>query len=445
MGSGSAIVIGAGVGGLTAAAALAKHFDAVTILESDTLPPNAQPRAGIPQGRHVHGLLAGGMLAIERLLPGFREALLAAGAVPVRAGLDARLEQPGFDPFPQRDFGIDTLSMSRPLLEQVIRQLVLTQDNISIRQSCRVREILPDESGASACGVRTENKVGKGEVLSSDLVIDASGRGATTLEFLTKFGYGTPPESAIEVDIRYSCGIFTLQQESSRDWKVLLTRPDVRVNGRRAIIFPIEGEGRVLVGLGGVAGDTAPIDLPGYLDYAKSLRTSTAYQALSSATLEGAITRFAFPKSTRRHFEAMPRFPLGLLPVADAICRINPSFGQGMSVAALEAGLLQTVLDSTIGQGESLDGLASIFFNRLDEVLNVPWGTAAQDYAYPHLEKVRPSDFEQRSKIQGALGRLAAQDPAIHKLTWEVSNLIKPASVYREPRIAELIAREAGG
>src|SRR5678815_37794 len=100
-----AIVIGAGMGGLTSAAALAPHLMQVVVLERDDLPVSPIPRAGVPQGRHVHGLLGGGLDALAQLFPGFADALVAAGAVPIRIGLDSRLEQVGYDPFPQRDLG----------------------------------------------------------------------------------------------------------------------------------------------------------------------------------------------------------------------------------------------------------------------------------------------------------------------------------------------------
>src|SRR5437762_5819143 len=103
-----AIVIGAGMGGLAACRALADHFERVLVLESDSLPADAVDRAGIPQGRHVHALLAGGEQALEDLFPGFAGDLTRAGAVPLRVGLDVRVERPGFDPFPQRDLGWDT-------------------------------------------------------------------------------------------------------------------------------------------------------------------------------------------------------------------------------------------------------------------------------------------------------------------------------------------------
>jgi glycine/D-amino acid oxidase-like deaminating enzyme len=55
-----AVVIGAGMGGLTAARALADHFEHVIVLERDALPSQATHRAETPQGRHVHVLLGGG-------------------------------------------------------------------------------------------------------------------------------------------------------------------------------------------------------------------------------------------------------------------------------------------------------------------------------------------------------------------------------------------------
>src|SRR6266436_6984469 len=84
-----AIVVGAGMGGLTAARALADHFEQVLVLERDTLPPDAAHRAGTPQSRHVHGLLAGGQRALGELFPGFEQDLASAGAVPLRVTLDA--------------------------------------------------------------------------------------------------------------------------------------------------------------------------------------------------------------------------------------------------------------------------------------------------------------------------------------------------------------------
>ncbi len=435
-----AVVVGAGIGGLAAAAALASHFARVTVLERDRLPDLPEPRVGVPQCRHVHGLLGGGLAALEALFPGLADRLAAAGAVPVRVGVDVRLEQPGYDPFPQRDLGRTGYSMSRPLLEHVVRGFVADDDRIEIRSRCRVREIVASPDGRHASAVRCDVDGHASETLAADLIVDASGRGALTLDFLSLAGYPAPEQSSVPVDIRYSCAVFALPKDETRDWKVLLTRPDPAINSRRAIMFPLEGGEHWILGLGGVNGDAAPADLDGFLEYACSLRTPTAYNAIHNAAIQGDIQRFAFPRSFRRHFERMPAFPRGLLPIADTICRINPSYGQGMSVAAKEAVLLGQVLENV--SSDRRDDLAPMYFAALGGVLNDPWAVASQDYIYPHLQDARPEGFDDRMKYQAALNRVAAADPSIHALMSDVSHLIQPASVLRGPEIAERVAAE---
>ena len=60
-----AVVIGAGIGGLAAAKAIAPFFASVIVIDRDTLPEAAGPRIGTPQARHAHALLAGGERALE--------------------------------------------------------------------------------------------------------------------------------------------------------------------------------------------------------------------------------------------------------------------------------------------------------------------------------------------------------------------------------------------
>src|SRR6202011_3575974 len=116
-----AVVVGAGMGGLAAAKAVAPHFERVIVFDRDALPDAPAPRLGTPQARHTHGLLAGGCRALEGLFPGIELDLVEAGAIRMRMRRDARYEVPGFDPFPQRDLGLDQFLLSRPALELVCR------------------------------------------------------------------------------------------------------------------------------------------------------------------------------------------------------------------------------------------------------------------------------------------------------------------------------------
>jgi flavin-dependent dehydrogenase len=103
------IVIGAGIGGLSMAGALAKYFERVEILERDPLTASAASRCGTPQDRHPHGLLAGGLQALGEIFPGFERDLARAGAVCVKVARDVRYERPDVGVLPRRDLGLSLL------------------------------------------------------------------------------------------------------------------------------------------------------------------------------------------------------------------------------------------------------------------------------------------------------------------------------------------------
>jgi hypothetical protein len=129
-----AAVIGAGIGGLAAAKAVAAHFEKVIVFDRDALPDGPAPRSGTPQARHTHNLLAGGCRALESLFPGIELNLVEAGAVRMRMRRDMRFEVPGFGHLPQRDFGFDQFALSRPSLEHVCRRRVEREPNIEFRE-----------------------------------------------------------------------------------------------------------------------------------------------------------------------------------------------------------------------------------------------------------------------------------------------------------------------
>jgi 2-polyprenyl-6-methoxyphenol hydroxylase-like FAD-dependent oxidoreductase len=433
-----AIVIGAGMGGLAAAKALSGYFDQVTILERDNLPGQPEPRPGTPQARHAHALLAAGQASLEKLFPNFTSDLENAGAQRLRNGRDIWWERPGYDPFPVRDLGSDGFCMSRPLLEFVTRRCVERQDNIRLHPHCRVAEFLTSPDQTAVTGVRYEDAEGRASTLPSDLVLDASGRGALTLALLESIAAPKPQETEIGVDITYASAIFEIPGDKPVPWKGLVHLPLPPDSSRGALVLPIEN-GHWIVSIGEAHGGTPPGDIEGFKAFAEGLRTSTLYDAIKTATCVGAIARFNFPSSVRRHFEALERFPRGLIPIADAFCRFNPAFGQGMSVAAQEACVLDRLLDERRGLADPLNGLAEVFFADIQALLDAPWGVAENDFIYPQTRGQRPEDFDRRLQYGIALTRLAAEDPSVHKLLAEVNGLLKPPAVLREPQLADRV------
>jgi 2-polyprenyl-6-methoxyphenol hydroxylase-like FAD-dependent oxidoreductase len=433
-----AIVIGAGIGGLAAAGALADYFEQVTVLERDALPSEPQHRSGTPQGRHLHVLLMSGLRALEELFSGFALDLEQAGAVALTVGLDVRVERLPYDPFPQRDLGYVGYAASRAAIEHTLRRRVQGLKNVTIRQHCRARELMASPDG-KVTGVRFKNGDGGSEIRLTDIVIDASGRGALTAALLQAIGRPLPEETSIGIDLGYSSCIFERNGDGPpTSWKAVFTFPDAPTDLRGGTLFPIEGN-RWIATLVGRHGVTMPDNLEGLLAYARALRTSTIYDVISKAKCLTEVSRYSFPQSTLRHFDRLEDFPQGLLPIGDLICQFNPTWGQGMSVASQEACLLRRQLDRLIGERDPMARLAPAFFAETRPLIEEPWSVAILDFVFPQTRGKRPPDFAMTLKFGAALNRLAAEDASVHRLTAEVQNLLKPRSVYRDPALVHRV------
>ena len=432
-----AVVIGAGMGGLTAATALSPYFDKVTVLERDALPAKAEPRIGTPHCHQLHVLLRGGLEALSEFFPSFETELGKAGAIKVRVGSETLVEAPGFDPFPQRDLGIDSLSMTRPLIEWVVRRCVEREPNIAFQAGCRVTQLLASSDGNAVTGVRYDRANGDSSELGADLVVDASSRGTLTMELLDRLELPRPEQTEIGVDLAYATATFRIPRNAPRNWRAVFHRPSA-ATGRGGFIFPIEDH-CWHVGLNGVHGEAPSDQLDEFIAFAGGLRTPTIHDAIKDAELVGAIHRFNLPASMRRRFEALQRFPQRLLLIGDAICRFNPAYGQGMTVAAQEARVLKGLLAARAKDGQGLDGLASTYFEAIQGVLAAPWSVAENDFIYGQTRGPCPRDFQQRMQFSAALQKVAAKDAAVHRVLAEVNHLLKPQSALRDPEIVRKV------
>jgi 2-polyprenyl-6-methoxyphenol hydroxylase-like FAD-dependent oxidoreductase len=435
----NAIVIGAGMGGLAAAKAVASYFDGVTVLDRDALPEGPDIRPGTPQARHPHALLAGGSTALEALFPDLGIDLLKAGAIKGRAGLALRYEQPGFDPFPQRDLGFDAFFLSRPLLENVCRRRLTQEPNVEFRHRSRVANVAPSSVRREALTVLYEDDDGKPHSISADLVVDASGRALPTRSLLDKLD-GSPLEvTEIGIDQAYATARFEIPAHGSRAWIGLAHLGNPSEQTGDGLIFPIEHE-RWIVSIGRLHGGALPGDIEGFKAFIKAFRTPTLFDAIKDARQVGEIARYNMPASVRRRFDRLKRFPEAMIPLGDSVCRFNPIFGQGMSVAAQEAVVLNRLLDSRRDRATPLEGLAQDYLVRIQDLLEAPWAVAQSDFVYPQTRGARPPDLEKRLQYGAALTRLAAEDPETHRIVIEVRHLIRPQSALREPELARRVA-----
>lgn len=426
-----AVVIGAGMGGLPAAQVLADYFREVVVLERDILPADATPRPGVPQGKHPHGLLAGGFKALCDLFPDFSSTLVRAGANSLDSGLDVCHEYPGQEPLPVRSLGVATFTMTRPSLELAVRRRVQERTNVVFRDGCRVVAIGATLDGNAVASVKYRTRGGKLEVLPADLVVDASGRGKPTLDFLESTGRPMPEETVIGVDFGYSTGVYTIPSDATPAQKLVVTMPRAPEESRMGLVL-LREDGKWFAALGGRGTDTPPADGDAFIAYAASLPTSSVYDSIKDATLHGHIEQFAFPESCRRHFSNSGDFPRGLIPIADSVCRFNPVYGQGMSAAAQEAVVLRNLFAAHASDADPLAGLSSEFLSAIEAIIENPWSLAAlPDLAYPDARGIRPADLEESIGHHMAITQAARHDSDLHKRLIEVLNLLQPVSALK--------------
>jgi 2-polyprenyl-6-methoxyphenol hydroxylase-like FAD-dependent oxidoreductase len=434
-----AVVVGAGLGGLSAARVLADYFDEVIILDRDELPDDTAPRPGVPQGKHPHALLRGGLKALENLFPGFGNELMRAGAEPMEPGSDMLYEIPGQDVWPRIKLSWPTYSMSRPLIERTLRRQVERIGNIKVRRGCRVLNIVSEAHVLAATGIRYEAPDGNRKTLESDLIVDGSGNGSLTVEFLKTTDQRPLAETSIGVSTRYASALFE-RVDIGNDYKGVFTFPDAPEQSRGGLIIPAENNQHQVVLLGR-GNDIPPIDGDEFLGYARTLPTPSVYNAIKKAKRLTGISPISFAESRWRHFAKIPDFPNGLLPIGDAICRFNPVYGQGMTVALQEANLLFDLL-RTLDRSQ-LATLAPTFLTKAETLIADPWAMSAiPDFIYQETTGERPADLEDRLNFQRALGRLAVRDTELLELLIEIRHVLRPLSLLDDPSIVSRVKEE---
>ncbi len=432
-----AIVIGASISGLLAARVLSAHFDRVTVFDRDTLPSTIENRRGVPQGHHGHGLLASGLRGLETLFPSIDRDLVLAGAVPGDIVGNLRWFQHGH--YKARfQSGLKGVLLSRPLLEGTVRRRVLQLPNVRIVDHSRVMGLLRQDDRDTVHGVRVQQRGHEPANAVADFVVDAAGRGSRSPEWLEQLGYGKPAVEEVNVGIGYTTRIYRrLPGDLDGDSGVLLGPKPPREK-RVGFMLAMEGN-RWIVSLGGWLGNHAPTDPAGYLEFARTLARPDIYDVIRRAEpLTHAVT-YAFPSNLRRRYERFTKFPGNYLVMGDALCSFNPFYGQGMSVATLEALAMRDCLE----RAPSVHGLWRPFFKRAGRIIDGPWMVAAgSDFAFEGVTGPMPAGTRIVNWYLDRIHQAASTDRHVCRAFFEAANLLAPATSLFRPSILLRVWRE---
>lgn len=453
-----AIVIGGSIAGLLAARVLADAFDRVTILDRDHFPAHPASRGGAPQAHHTHVLLARGQQVYEQLFPGFADELAAEGAPRLEWGYDTLLYTLGVW-LPRIHTGLSTSMCSRDLLEFTVRKRVAAHPNVETLEGRDVTGLLATESGSRVTGVRTRLRPharessttasGEGDSgpsdtagsMGADLVVDASGRSSRTPEWLKELGFPPPSETTVNSFLGYASRLYSPPPGYHSDVKSFILRGRGKLIQRGGVLYPIEGD-RWLVTLAGAARDYPPLEDAEFLKFAETLGDPPLlYQAIKDAQPISPIVGYQRTDNRWRHYEHLERFPDNFVVLGDAVCAFNPVYGQGLTVAALDALTLQRCVKEQRGRTgnlHNLEGMALPFQRELVKNLETPWLMATnEDFRYPETQGAKPGRLTHL--LHRYFDRVvvsSSKNVDLFRAFVLVSNLLKPPSMLFSPGIA---------
>jgi 2-polyprenyl-6-methoxyphenol hydroxylase-like FAD-dependent oxidoreductase len=378
-----AVVLGASMGGLLAARVLADFFETVTVVERDVLPDDPADRQGVPQGRHVHVLLARGAQILDELFPGFLNELVADGAPVWDDGELSKLHLAfgghqilRSGKITREPKALAVYMPSRPFLECHVRQRLQAMSNVTILCGHDVCELMSTPDRGRVTGVRVVNRDGGAEQeLTANVVMDAMGRGAHTPALLDSLEYGRPVEDHIVMHTNYVSQLLRIPEGTLNEMLVDIGPAPDRPTGM--FLTGYENDTWMFT-VFGMVGHQPPRDLAGMLSFAREYCPAHLIAAMQAAEPIGEVAHHHMPSSQWRRYDKMAQLPDGLLVCGDAICSVNPIYGQGMTLAALEVATLRECL-----RGGGSD-LPRRYFRASAKPIGVAWQmVASSDLTFP--------------------------------------------------------------
>lgn len=433
-----AIIIGGGISGKLAARVLSDFFQEVIIVEKDQEPKGPFPRKGARQGEHLHALLFAGQNGLEVLFPGITEKFHAGGAVKINSTRDLAWFHHGVWKL-RYDGGYSTTLQTRPHLEWHIQQYIQDIPNITFYYDHAIKNYIYNAEENRVMGVEIVAQNQSSVTITADLIVDASGAASFTSHWLKELGKQIPSET-VTIGLSYFSQLYQLQ-ERDRDWSIKLVYPNPPHEKIGGTISKVEGDRYIATIFGyenEIDGKEVLKNDNGFVALAKKLSKPDIYNELVAGTPLSQPTTYRVPHITWRRFDKVGQLPKGLLLVGDTVCRIDPVFGQGMSIAVLEAMALQKLFRENV----PLQEIIMKFQKQVAKIVSPIWKMViTEDFRYQGVTGRKPVGLGIQQWYAKNIFILSSQDKEIYDAFVNVMNLVKPTTALMRPRIVKKVLK----
>ncbi|QJB38626.1 FAD-dependent monooxygenase [Chitinophaga oryzae] len=435
------IIIGGGIAGLIAAHVLADYCREILIIERDVLPAGPATRPGTPQAYHPHHLTPRGRMILQQLFPGLNNELLQNGAA-------SSLGKEIWFSYPSGDLHIpepaNEAACSRSFLEWHIRSRVLKKETIQLLPATTVNDLLIDKTHNNVYGV-TATRGNETIRLHADMVVVATGFHSHLSEWLHRQGYTIPEPEILTTLLGYSTRHYAFPASRSVPWSLLHAENPERPEVPTCVASFMENNVLEII-LGNIGGQYPPTDSDGFEKVLQLLNIPALQEVLQQVTPLEAPRGYRIKDVTFRHYEKMASWPDGLLAIGDAFCTFDPIHGTGMTIAAMQADLLQTMLQ----QRSSLDASFGRDFLQAAARIVEPawWMNAVADYGQPEVQHKYATPqkglaFAHVFMEQAMQFAVQLREPALFGLVWLVkTSFLSPRELINRPMFQML--QEAG-
>ncbi|MFF3607836.1 hypothetical protein [Streptomyces sp. NPDC002463] len=443
-----AVVLGGSFAGLLAARVLSDFAEEVVVVEPDLLEGGDGTGPGAPHRRQLHALLAMGHTQIERFFPGITREMVSGGARLGR-GDEVRFYVDGVLKAPVADARM--LGATRPFVETHVRRRVTALDNVRLEpatgrglllQGGRVVGARLAAAGAPQAGDAEAAGTSEGDEydVRADLVVDAMGRSSRLGNWLAAEGWGQAPVDRMRVDLGYATARFARGRELP-DTVIAHSTPGPASDYQPAVCEPgalaaVEDDAWSVV-LAGYAGHRPGRDRAEFL--ARMRRCVAPLREIADrCEMIGAVEPFHFRESRRRRFTDLTKFPGGLVVLGDAMATVNPVYGQGLTLATLQASSLHVHLRS----GASPHDPARDYFRRAAVVVDAAWQlSTTADLAQPHVTGPYPRGYRFLRWAGDHITTASVRDARVNQTYMDVVHMRRHPKALTGPRVLARTAR----